>query len=44
MTEDGKDKDDMIYGLTADERDALREGLNALPDTMPPRAVWNRIQ
>jgi hypothetical protein len=34
----------MIYGLTADERSALRAGLHALPDTMPPRAVWHRIR
>jgi len=43
MTKDVKDKD-MIYGLTADERDALRDGLASLPDTMPPRAVWRRIR
>lgn len=36
--------DEMIYGLTADERDVLRAGLRALPDTMPPRAVWHRIR
>jgi hypothetical protein len=42
-TKDTRDKE-MIYGLTADERDALLEGLNALPDTMPPRAVWHRIR
>lgn len=34
----------MICGLTVDERDVLRQGLRALPDTMPPRAVWNRIR
>ena len=34
----------MICGLTADERDALREGLGRLPDTMPPRIVWDRIR
>lgn len=39
-TRDGE----MIYGLTADERDALQSGLRALPDTMPPRAVWRRIR
>ena len=44
MAKDGKDKDEMIYGLTANERDALREGLSALPDTVPPRAVWHRIR
>ena len=43
MTKDGKDKE-MICGLTADERDGLREGLNSLPETMPPRAVWHRIR
>ncbi|MCK5324505.1 MAG: hypothetical protein KAJ57_00790 [Woeseiaceae bacterium] len=36
--------DEMIYGLTADERDALLGGLRDLPDTMPPRAVWYRIR
>ena len=43
MTKDAKDEQ-MIYGLTADERDALRDGLNSLPGTMPPRAVWHRIR
>ena len=43
MTKDSKDKE-MIYGLTVDERDALRDGLRGLPDTMPPRVVWNRIR
>lgn len=42
MTSDRKDEE-MIYGLTADEHDALRQGLRELPDTMPPRAVWQRI-
>jgi hypothetical protein len=43
MSRDEKDEE-MIYGLTADERDALRQGLYALPETMPPRAVWHRIR
>lgn len=43
MSRDEKEKE-MIYGLTADERDALQAGLNALPETMPPRAVWHRIR
>ena len=43
MTKDVKDEE-MICGLTADERDALRQGLLGLPDTMPPRAVWHRIR
>ena len=34
----------MIYGLTADERDVLLRGLDELPETMPPRAVWHRIR
>lgn len=42
---DGETKDrEMICGLTVNERDALRRGLVALPDTMPPRAVWERIR
>ncbi len=43
MSSDKKDKD-MICGLTADERDLLQLELNALPDVMPPRAVWHRIR
>ena len=43
MTKDAKDEE-MICGLTADERSALREGLRSLPDTVPPRAVWHRIR
>ena len=43
MTKDTKDEE-MICGLTADERSTLREGLRSLPDTMPPRAVWHRIR
>lgn len=37
-------KNEMIFGLTADERIALSAGLAALPETMPPRAVWHRIR
>ncbi len=40
---DGKEEA-MIAGLTAEQHDALREGLRALPETMPPRAVWERIR
>ena len=43
MTKDTKDEE-MICGLTADERVALRAGLLGLPDTVPPRAVWHRIR
>ncbi len=34
----------MICGLTYDEREALRHRLDALPQTMPPRVVWERIR
>ena len=43
MSANDKD-DDMIYGLTADERELLQSGLMSLPETMPPRAVWDRIK
>lgn len=43
MTGDSKDEE-MIYGLTVDEHDALQRELRELPDTMPPRAVWQRIR
>ena len=43
MTGDSKDEE-MIYGLTVDEHDALQRELQELPDTMPPRAVWQRIR
>ncbi len=43
MVNETKDEE-MICGLTADERDVLMRDLNALPETMPPRAVWNRIR
>lgn len=40
---DRENDDEMICGLTADERDALRAGLHQLPQTGPPRIVWDRI-
>jgi hypothetical protein len=43
MSRDEKDEE-MIYGLTMDERDVLRDSLAALPETMPPRVVWRRIK
>ncbi len=43
MSRDEKDEE-MIYGLTMDQRGALRDSLAALPETMPPRAVWRRIK
>ena len=39
-----KKEDEMICALTAEEYAALRGGLRALPDTMPPRDVWHRIR
>ncbi len=39
-----KKEDEMICALTADEQVALQAGLSALPDTMPPREVWQRIR
>ena len=43
MSDKTKDEE-MICGLTVDERDELLRGLHALPETMPPRIVWNRIR
>ncbi len=34
----------MICALTADEYVALRKGLDQLPQTMPPRYVWQNIR
>ena len=39
-----KKEDEMICALTADEQVAVQAGLDALPDTMPPREVWQRIR
>lgn len=43
MTNRIKDEE-MICGLTVDERNELLRGLDELVDTVPPRAVWNRIR
>jgi len=43
MSKDKQDEE-MICGLTADEQGVLRRELRMLPDTMPPRAVWDRIR
>jgi hypothetical protein len=43
MSKDRKDEE-MICGLTADERDVLQHELRVLPDVMPPRDVWHRIR
>lgn len=42
--ESSKEDEQMICALTVDEHVALREGLESLPDTMPPRNVWLRIR
>ena len=34
----------MNAGLSLAERDVLQSGLQALQDTVPPRAVWERIE
>ena len=39
-----KKDDEMICALTAEEHTALQTGLRELPDTMPPRVVWQRIR
>lgn len=36
--------DDVNCGLTVDQRQRLHARLAALPDTMPPREVWQRIE
>jgi hypothetical protein len=43
MSSDKKDEE-MICGLTADERYLLQRELSGLPDVMPPRVVWQRIR
>jgi hypothetical protein len=43
MTSNTKDEE-MICGLTVSEREVLQQGLRDLPDTMPPRIVWDRIR
>lgn len=41
----GNRKDDeMICALTADEQAALERELRSIPDTVPPRVVWQRIR
>jgi len=43
MTDNDQQDDEMDCGLSVAERDILFRELNALPDTMPPRVVWQRI-
>lgn len=44
MTDNKPQEDEMICGLSVTERDLLQQQLLALPETMPPRAVWQRIE
>ena len=37
-------EEEMICALTADEHAVLKSGLDALPDTPPPREVWQRVR
>ncbi len=43
-TESTQKDEEMICTLSANERGALQRELRRLPQTMPPRAVWNRIR
>jgi len=43
MAEDATEEE-MIHGMTMNEREALSEGLRRLPDVAPPREVWQRIR
>jgi hypothetical protein len=45
MTESNEQQDEMMNsGLSVAEREILQTSLGALEDTMPPRAVWQRIE
>lgn len=44
MTTDNEQDDTMNCGLGIAERKLLHEKLSTLPDTAPPRAVWQRIE
>jgi hypothetical protein len=44
MTDNERQDDEMECGLSVAEHDILHRQLQALPDTMPPRAVWRRIE
>jgi hypothetical protein len=45
MAKDKNRQDEEMNGvLSVDELDRLKRGLDKLPETMPPRAVWHRIQ
>lgn len=45
MTESDEQQDEMMNcGLSIEERDVLQTKLQRLEDTVPPRAVWRRIE
>ncbi len=45
MNESKEQQDEMVNcGLSIEERDVLQTRLRQLEDTMPPRAVWRRIE
>ena len=44
MTDTERQDDTMNCGLGVAEREILRSKLMALPDTPPPRVVWQRIE
>ncbi len=44
MTDNEQQDDEMNCGLSVAERDILHNQLQGLADTMPPRAVWRRIE
>ena len=45
MVEDQSPQDETMNGvLSVDELERLKRGLDGLPETMPPRAVWHRIR
>ncbi len=44
MADTDEQDDTMNSGLSVAERDVLQAKLHELPDTMPPRVVWHRIE
>ena len=45
MNNDNRQEDgEMASGLTVEQHDVLHSMLDDLPDTVPPRAVWDRIE
>ena len=45
MNDERSEQDHKVnIGLSVTQRDVLQSGLRELPDTTPPRAVWQRIE